>query len=525
LGQPVFMPRTPAPPRRFTRQTWTMITLLVLLQVGLVVAIAYVMNTANRRAEEEIAAANRQVEEAMAEADRLDPHWQLGELEARRVVIPDKENSARVVESAKKLIPRNWPAWDYPAPDHNQGPADEDPHILQESFDKLEPPEQLNGRQISALRTELKRAGAALVEARKLAEFPNGRYSISFSPDFISTLMPHAQDARAVASFLAYDALLRIQDRDVEGALASCRSILNVGRSIGDEPMFISQMVRLACRAQALARIERALAQGLPGQKSLADMQKLLEREEKEPLFLIAARGERAGWDRLMKALEIAGPEKASQILKGFGGMAKDERGENVPRFSAADIISQRAAALRYLNRIVEAAKLPLSRQIAQLTRIERGLPNQPELVRLLAPATVKVAGICQRSQGQLRCAIAALAVEQFRLAHHGRRPDSLAALVPQYLDKVPTDPYDGAPLRFRPTGDGVVIYCLGPDGKDDGGRIDRVNPHGPGTDVGFRLWDVGRRRQPAKPVPRIPLRPPKGFPAGAVVPLPGGDR
>jgi hypothetical protein len=46
---------------------------------------------------------------------------------------------------------------------------------------------------------------------------------------------------------------------------------------------------------------------------------------------------------------------------------------------------------------------------------------------------------------------------------------------------------------------DGVVIYSVGADGKDNGGKLDK-NPTKDGTDRGFRLWDVPKRRQPPKP-------------------------
>jgi hypothetical protein len=58
----------------------------------------------------------------------------------------------------------------------------------------------------------------------------------------------------------------------------------------------------------------------------------------------------------------------------------------------------------------------------------------------------------------------------------------------------VPADPYDGKPLRLRRVRDGIVIYAVGPDLKDDGGAVNRRNPLSPGADIGFRLWDANQR-------------------------------
>ncbi len=60
-----------------------------------------------------------------------------------------------------------------------------------------------------------------------------------------------------------------------------------------------------------------------------------------------------------------------------------------------------------------------------------------------------------------------ALAVHK---AEHGSYPNALTALVPTLLRAVPTDPYDGEPLRYRKDGDDYVLYSVGKDLTDDGG-------------------------------------------------------
>ena len=64
----------------------------------------------------------------------------------------------------------------------------------------------------------------------------------------------------------------------------------------------------------------------------------------------------------------------------------------------------------------------------------------------------------------------------------------------------MPTDPFDGRPLRLAKVQDGIVIYSVGHDKTDDGGNLDRDEPQQPGVDLGFRLWDPPQRRQPPRP-------------------------
>jgi hypothetical protein len=68
----------------------------------------------------------------------------------------------------------------------------------------------------------------------------------------------------------------------------------------------------------------------------------------------------------------------------------------------------------------------------------------------------------------------AALALRAYRV-EHGAYPASLNALVARgYLIHAPADGFDaaGAPVRYRVlNGDRYLLYSVGPDGKDDGGR------------------------------------------------------
>ena len=52
-----------------------------------------------------------------------------------------------------------------------------------------------------------------------------------------------------------------------------------------------------------------------------------------------------------------------------------------------------------------------------------------------------------------------------------GSYPERLDALVPGILSEVPIDPFTGQPLVYRRAGEGFIVYSLGSNEKDDGGR------------------------------------------------------
>lgn len=77
------------------------------------------------------------------------------------------------------------------------------------------------------------------------------------------------------------------------------------------------------------------------------------------------------------------------------------------------------------------------------------------------------------RQETRLQMARAAIAIERHRL-RHGRAPDSLARLVPEFLREPPLDYMIGQPLRYETNPDGsVVLYSVGEDGREDAGLGD----------------------------------------------------
>jgi hypothetical protein len=90
-------------------------------------------------------------------------------------------------------------------------------------------------------------------------------------------------------------------------------------------------------------------------------------------------------------------------------------------------------------------------------------------VVQIFAEITEAAAGedhaAAYSSMGQVAVALAA-----YR-ADHGAYPAGLAQLCPKYLASLPRDPFVDGPLRYRRAETGYVVYSVGPNGEDDGGK------------------------------------------------------
>ena len=105
------------------------------------------------------------------------------------------------------------------------------------------------------------------------------------------------------------------------------------------------------------------------------------------------------------------------------------------------------------------------------------------------------------------RLAVLGVAAARFR-TEKGRYPEEPAELVPDCISAVPVDPFDGKPLKMAPEGDGLVLYSVGWDGKDDVGNDTSwsIGQSGcpDGEDISFRLGDaytsaVAKARNPRR--------------------------
>ena len=91
-------------------------------------------------------------------------------------------------------------------------------------------------------------------------------------------------------------------------------------------------------------------------------------------------------------------------------------------------------------------------------------------LAAIIVPNAAKATQTTAHTQTMANEAQIVCALERFRLAH-GQYPETLDALAPQFIEKLPHDLIGGQPLIYRRTSDGkFLLYSIGWNEKDDGG-------------------------------------------------------
>src|SRR5207253_638702 len=121
--------------------------------------------------------------------------------------------------------------------------------------------------------------------------------------------------------------------------------------------------------------------------------------------------------------------------------------------------------------------KMPIHERVPKMKEWDTDSRNtRNPVIRLLAPALERCHHAECRSQANLRAALVALACERYRLKDRNKNwPVSLDVLVKEkLLDAIPGDPFDNQPMRYRRTKDGIVIYSIAFNMKDDQGDVEQ---------------------------------------------------
>jgi hypothetical protein len=146
---------------------------------------------------------------------------------------------------------------------------------------------------------------------------------------------------------------------------------------------------------------------------------------------------------------------------------------------------------MRSYQRVAESSDSYAARKTI-LNRIEDDLSSgRPKgfITALLTPGIGKAIENAEKVRMRHAAILVAIATTEFRIVHDSL-PEKADSLVPDFLPCLPKDAFlDTSRIRYSSKDDGVAIYSVGPNGKDDGGPGPQMDNDQPKTDdVGIFL-------------------------------------
>ena len=279
---------------------------------------------------------------------------------------------------------------------------------------------------------------------------------------------PQYAKMRALARLLSLRAQVQSARGDWNGAIGSDLDSIQMGEEMPHGGPMIGMLVGAACQAigrrpawSAVDHLDaaqaKAAARRLEGIRAdhvpFADT---LQEEEWEGQASLLEMMRQRDWPGNLMAISTPGDDGESTTWQQRGLMIR------VRLTGKRAILSNYT---RYLDQAVVNARQPYAAHVADPL-----MPTDP-LSQIMLPVYDKVRAreVCEDAQNALLVMV--LALRAYRL-EHGTYPATLSALAPTYFKAVPADPFAlSGLLRYKRSTSGYLLYSIGPDGKDDGGK------------------------------------------------------
>jgi hypothetical protein len=312
----------------------------------------------------------------------------------------------------------------------------------------------------------------ATLELIKLAlERPQCRYSINLWQGAYADLQ-HVEPLRDLARLADCAALLAAEGGRSSEAAEHIANIVGLAATLQEEPMLLSQLVRIAILRVAVRRFEHSLSVTKFSETDLSRLARVFAQSARSNCMTRAMIGERA---RMISTFRASGAE-FSRLMSSGGAAPKRPGAEDLilfPLMRISGFIERDFGFyLESMEKIIAQGQFGPPQSLGARD-ISEDYSAQARR-RYCVLSTIYLPGsrtFTREADGLavVRLAELACAIEKFAKAN-SRLPQDLAELAPAFISQIPSDPFDGKALRYRRLDDGYLFYSIGADGRDDGG-------------------------------------------------------
>jgi hypothetical protein len=308
----------------------------------------------------------------------------------------------------------------------------------------------------------------ALAIVKLGTERPSCRFDLEYEAGLNMILSP-VIDLRDLLRIVGAKARVEAEAGRPESAWELASMQLTLADALRTEPTIISQVVRISNLAVTCRTVQRISSVAPPSPSQYDEVVGCL------------------------KGLDDIGPLVAStdaeRLLAGewVFGQAKDEMRRTVGQYIFEDkdyapdilnwlrfqrmcfrptLLADHARYLRYMHEVARLLERPSSGEDFEALERQEGIGSRRHsLADGLIPAMGRLKHLHTRMTAEVRITRAGLALVRYR-AERGAWPERLDALGLEKVD----DPFAEGVLRYRPEGEGFVLYSVGEDEKDNGG-------------------------------------------------------
>lgn len=300
------------------------------------------------------------------------------------------------------------------------------------------------------------------------------RYPIDLTGGF-STELPHLLGLKRLAKASALRAIVAAEEGHAAECTTAIIDIFRASRSLSEEPIGTSMLV-----AGGLDKLGAMVVRDCAQRVRFDDIQLVRIESEIQSIRVPdrtrrAFMGERvfgqAAFSQLRVPEDSTGDPDAPSLESVIHGL----RILNSSGLAPNDNVFY----LRVMAELIEAAGQPFPQSLDAAERVEKELHEAVSgATRVLhvfsymfLTSVDNLISHAAAGEAHRRMTLTVLAIERFRLRNNNQPPLALSELVPAFLPEVPSDPFDGQPLRYQRNIEGYRLYSIGRDRVDQGGK------------------------------------------------------
>ena len=348
----------------------------------------------------------------------------------------------------------------------------------------------------------LSRYEETLQQLREAARRPHARFWINYEDGF-SARFPHLSRLKACSQYLSLHAIASLAEGNTEIALDDILLSFRLGETIKSEPVLISFLVQVAISRGRAEPIWEGLVDHRWSDAQLAAICEALARENHLENYRIGMRGERAFanycYDQINRTRDWNFLSDEEPTTKAEVALLEQTLGNSLFRLVPSGWFDQNKVSnsrmhMEFIQPAVDVERMiasPATTKRMDSAMLNKSLSPTPYNLfsHLLLPALSKAAEKSARGQSFKDLALVACLLERHFLAHK-QYPETLDALVPQFITKLPHDVINGQPLKYRRTETGgFILYSVGWNEKDDGGTVAMTYSKTPTVDMTKGDW------------------------------------
>ncbi len=290
--------------------------------------------------------------------------------------------------------------------------------------------------------------------------------------------LPDMSPIRRLARLLRRQAVVCTESGKKDAAVRAVEQLFVLAQRTIETPSLIPYLTGLSVAAEAAEAAERAVLHLHLSEAQLARIDAVVEQTR----LLIRDAGRRAFVSERATALQFYDELSA-------GDLPDDPELRASLRVPGL-MLREKRAWLDVMDGYLACIDDPLYRGHAEAAeRFDEVVPAYCMLTHIITPSLGACVKTMLRAQTRLDTLRAAVAVKRYRM-RTGEWPETLADLVPDFLNETPVDLGDGGSLRYRVSDDRVTVYSIGADRVDDGGKVEGRGRrrHVDGTDTVIRF-------------------------------------